>query len=152
MARPTTVYAASQGKRFAADTTLIVVQCYSRGCTYAIPESFDRSARRYHGGEASGWWICCPFGHTWGYTGETKEESLQRHLDNARDEAARTRARLDQTEASLRGTRTRAARTTKELKRTKDRVKNGVCPCCNRTFAQLQRHMKRQHPDYVDAA
>jgi hypothetical protein len=24
----------------------------------------------------------------------------------------------------------------------------GVCPCCNRTFQQLARHMKAKHPGY----
>lgn len=32
--------------------------------------------------------------------------------------------------------------------RVKNRVKNGVCPCCNRTFKDLQRHMKSKHPDF----
>lgn len=29
-----------------------------------------------------------------------------------------------------------------------ERVHNGVCPCCNRTFKQLARHMSIKHPDY----
>ena len=26
----------------------------------------------------------------------------------------------------------------------------GACPCCNRTFQQLARHMKSKHPDYEE--
>lgn len=33
--------------------------------------------------------------------------------------------------------------------RIKNRIANGVCPCCNRTFKQLAAHMKRKHPDYT---
>ena len=31
----------------------------------------------------------------------------------------------------------------KQLKR----VHNGVCPCCNRSFQNLQKHMKTKHPE-----
>ena len=36
------------------------------------------------------------------------------------------------------------------LTRTKKRVANGVCPCCNRTFQNLSRHMQGQHPGYEE--
>lgn len=149
---PQTVYSAKQGQRFNSDTTLAVVTCATCGVTYAIPDSFDRSARRFHGDTSNGWKICCPFGHTWWYVGETDLERVERQRDNARDDRARLRSQLDQTQASLRGTKARAARTQKELRQTKERVAHGVCPCCNRSFVQLRRHMKRQHPEYVDAA
>lgn len=29
------------------------------------------------------------------------------------------------------------------------RAKAGVCPCCNRTFKQLARHMATQHPTFT---
>jgi hypothetical protein len=32
------------------------------------------------------------------------------------------------------------------------RVGNGVCPCCNRTFEDLARHMKVKHREYSLAA
>lgn len=35
--------------------------------------------------------------------------------------------------------------------RIKNRIANGVCPCCQRTFKNLARHMKGQHPNYRDA-
>jgi len=28
-----------------------------------------------------------------------------------------------------------------------DRIFAGVCPCCNRTFSNLHRHMEAKHPD-----
>lgn len=33
-------------------------------------------------------------------------------------------------------------------KRLSNRVKNGVCPCCTRSFHNLREHMKTQHPDF----
>jgi hypothetical protein len=28
------------------------------------------------------------------------------------------------------------------------RIGNGVCPCCNRSFTNLRRHMTTKHPEY----
>lgn len=36
-----------------------------------------------------------------------------------------------------------------QLTKLKRRVSNGVCPCCNRSFADLHRHMTEKHPDYL---
>lgn len=149
---PRTKYAVSEGQRFAADATLVVVSCASCGVVYAIPASFDRSAREWTGDrvDGRGWAICCPFGHTWHYVGgQTEAEKLRDRLASERDRAGRLASQRDQLEASLRGTRANAARTRKELKAVKSRVAAGVCPCCNRTFKQLAAHMKRQHPTYV---
>ena len=33
-----------------------------------------------------------------------------------------------------------------QLVRVRNRVQAGVCPCCNRTFANLARHMATKHP------
>lgn len=38
------------------------------------------------------------------------------------------------------------------LTRVKKRVAAGVCPCCNRTFADLARHMAGKHPEYATEA
>lgn len=35
------------------------------------------------------------------------------------------------------------------LTKVKNRISKGVCPCCNRTFADLQRHMTTKHPKYA---
>lgn len=145
MSNPTTRYAVSEGQRFNTDTTLVVVSCPSCFVKYAIPDSFNRSALAYPGDSANGWDICCPFGHTWHYTGESIKDKLR----DERDRAARLAAELDQAQASLKGTRMNAARTRKELKSVKTRVAAAVCPCCNRTFKQLARHMENKHPNYA---
>lgn len=33
--------------------------------------------------------------------------------------------------------------------KTKNRIGKGVCPCCNRTFVELARHIATKHPDYA---
>lgn len=33
--------------------------------------------------------------------------------------------------------------------RLRKRASAGVCPCCNRTFSQLARHMQTKHPTFI---
>lgn len=35
-----------------------------------------------------------------------------------------------------------------QVTRIKNRVGNGVCPCCNRSFGNLHRHMQTKHPGW----
>ena len=37
-----------------------------------------------------------------------------------------------------------------KLTKTKNRLANGVCPCCNRSFTNLKRHMESKHPEYSE--
>ncbi len=34
----------------------------------------------------------------------------------------------------------------------RERIVSGVCPCCNRTFQNLARHIAGQHPDFAEPA
>ena len=36
----------------------------------------------------------------------------------------------------------------KEAKRLARRARNGVCPCCHRSFANVKKHMDNRHPTY----
>lgn len=44
----------------------------------------------------------------------------------------------------------RLAEAAREAERLRRRTAAGVCPCCNRSFVQLARHMKTKHPDHVE--
>jgi hypothetical protein len=144
---PKIVYKASEGQKFAADQTLIVVNCATCGVTYAIPESFNRSALAYRGDTENGWKICCPFGHTWWYVGETEKKKLKRQLEAERDRRAATEARLDQTKASLRAQKGATTRAKKQA----SKAAHGVCPVpgCKRHFANVERHVHSKHPDWA---
>jgi hypothetical protein len=140
----TTVYARSEGQKFAGDTSLTVVSCATCHMTYAIPTSLYKSAIKYPGSRPNGWRLTCPLGHEWWYTGESIDQKLERE----RARAGRLAAERDQALARERGQRAAKTRAQNQLKRTKERVAAGVCPCCNRTFQNLARHMAGQHPDY----
>lgn len=134
-----TVYAVSEGQKFAADHTLEVVTCASCRMVYAIPASLVSSARAYPGNKPNGWTLCCPLGHEWHYTGPSVTEKL-----------AEERRRLQATRDLLEHEQRSHAATRGHLTRQKRRAAAGTCPCCDRTFQQLARHMESKHPDFVD--
>jgi Skp family chaperone for outer membrane proteins len=82
----------------------------------------------------------CPNGHGQRYTKprcerlESELATKQKELTAARCESLAERQKREQAEA--------------ELQRHKTRTKNGVCPCCNRSFINLRRHMASKHPSF----
>lgn len=140
------------GESFSADTTLCTVECCACGILYAIPDSLDDWLRKYNraaypNGYGS---TCCPAGHKWHYPGRNTEQIAKRDAERARDAAARARAERDQAEASARAQKAAATRARNERDRERRRTAAGVCPCCNRSFKQLARHVCSQHPDYPE--
>jgi hypothetical protein len=144
---PSTVYDAREGQKFNADHNLTVVECFTCKMVYAIPTSLYESAIAYPGAQPKGWKLCCPLGHTWWFTGRNVEQKLE----DERRRAGRLAAERDQFAARERGQRAAKTRAQNKLKRTNARVAAGVCPCCNRTFQQLARHMASQHPEFPPA-
>jgi Asp-tRNA(Asn)/Glu-tRNA(Gln) amidotransferase A subunit family amidase len=83
--------------------------------------------------------------------GRTTEERLRADLNRQRELAGYLAAERDQAKAEARGQKAAKTRIKNDRDRIRDRVGAGVCPCCNRTFKQLARHMQAKHPDYPGA-
>lgn len=117
--------------RLTGSTDLVTETCYKCGVLFAMTEDYwERRHRRqdtFH----------CPNGHPQAYQGKTDTEKLK-------DAKAREVALQDQLGAAVR--EAEAARAA--LIRDRHRFANGVCPCCNRSFENVRRHMSTQHPDY----
>jgi hypothetical protein len=113
---------------------LVDVTCWC-GAPLAIPQTlFDEAHRTGRG-------LYCPAtGHRFGWDSEM--EKLRKERDQAK---ARATALNDQLLAEQGAHRATKATLTKERKR----AAHGVCPCCNRSFVNVGRHMKTKHPDYV---
>ena len=77
--------------------------------------------------------------------GASEKEKLERQL-----EAERARLRQARDDAAYYKNAARAQKAAKT--RLKNRISNGVCPCCNRYFANLHRHMLNQHGDWLQTA
>lgn len=124
----------------AATTKLETVNC-SCGGTYAISQSTYNKCR-----ESGGNWHC-PYCRGSISFGESTVDELKKKIDRVckqRDHAFDSK-RLALAEAE----HFRRSRDGMKgaLAKVKKRVGKGVCPCCNRHFANLQRHMETKHPE-----
>ena len=132
---------------FTHTTEFVVEECCNCGVAFAMPEALYKRCK----GDSDRWFYC-PNGHRQHYT-EGDIQKAKRLQREAEQKLARERAAHDQKAARLRDQRDRAEnrrRAEKAAKtRIKNRVANGVCPCCNRTFKNLARHMASQHPDFT---
>ena len=105
------------------------LECGECGIEFWVPVHWCDEKRRDH----TGW--RCPNGHG-------------RHFGGASDvEVAKREAR--EALEKLEWERKRVAKLERESKKLKRRIAAGVCPCCHRTFENLQRHMSGQHPDFI---
>ena len=113
--------------------------CGKCGITFAAPETFWSQKVR----DKTPWY--CPNGCCRVFTGPTEDQKrikqLERQLASSRESADYARDRADRAERS-------ASAYKGQVTKIKNRVGKGVCPCCNRTFANLARHMQSQHPDF----
>lgn len=114
--------------------TMTDMECGECGIQFSVPETWRAEKQK----TGKSWY--CPNGHSRVYR-ESDADAAHRLLAAEKQRHANTLARLNEAEAA-------EQRATKELKRVKKRVLAGVCPCCNRTFQQLARHMKTKHPNH----
>jgi hypothetical protein len=119
--------------------TCSVIECGECGVVFALSDEFMDQRKQDH----RTWY--CPNGHQRHYPGESREEKLKRQLD-------RTSRQLSSTQSALVVTKRQKAAAKGQLTKTRRRVANGVCPCCNRTFADLAAHMHGQHPEYAETS
>jgi len=103
------------------------VNCYSCGVNYLIPEILNRRALQKRGGSVL---VYCPNGHQWQYIGETEADKLRRERDILKQD----QARLEDEIATQRRLKEKAEKETRRIKR---RAVSAVCPCCNRSFANV---------------
>ena len=115
--------------------TLELQECPSCGVPFGLTADYTERRRQDH--ET----FYCPNGHTLSYSQENRDEKLQRQLEQTSSQLART-------QTSLATSRRSKAAIKGQLTKTRRRVANGVCPCCNRTFANLGAHMHGRHPEY----
>jgi hypothetical protein len=121
--------------------TLTLIHCANCGMPFGISEDFEERRRNDHMG------FYCPNGHSNVFKGTSEAEKLKRELA----EKERSITYLRDAQTSLHNKLTQKNHEIRAHKGAKtrilNRVKNGVCPCCNRHFTNLERHMKNQHPE-----
>lgn len=117
---------------------LVECTCCKCGTRFAMSEDTHRIAiaRREK------FTFYCPHGHDQHFvTGKTELEKVREERDRLRQLVA---ARDDEVEHQKR----RVSAAHGQVTRLKNRARAGVCPCCTRTFTNLQRHMATKHPEF----
>lgn len=115
---------------------LVTIQdtsCGVCGIQFGLEQSFMSNRRK------DGKWFFCPNGHEIHWVpGKSDKQKLT-------EANAALQAKDDQLRTAIReGDQAR-----QETLRIRQRIANGVCPCCTRSFGDLRRHMSTQHPDYA---
>lgn len=116
-------------------------------CTTEIylPDELYRAAKA--GAEKINFY--CPYGHSQVFAkGESEETKLRRERDRLAQQIAERDDRIKALRDSNDHIERRLNATRGVVTRIKKRVGHGVCPCCNRTFGNLARHMSSEHPAY----
>ena len=122
--------------------TLCTLECSECHMPFALTESFMRERKLDHKT------FYCPGGHRQYFPGASKLEWAEKERDHMEKCLARERAEHDQTREELRHTEAQRRGEKAAKTRLKKRAAGGACPCCNRTFGDLQQHMRSKHPSF----
>lgn len=114
----------------------IDMECGVAGCgiQFALTQSHYNKVRQ------NGAFFYCPNGHNIHFF-DTENEKLKRQLEAAQNDAAWVRKQRDKLERQRNAMKG-------QVTKIKNRVGNGVCPCCTRSLQNLKRHMSHMHPDF----
>lgn len=110
---------------------LNLVTCANCGCCFGVNVEMENSLRRTGDG------FYCPNGHSLTF-GAGDVERLKIALK--KEQAAKWQALSDLSTIKA------------KAEKLEQRIANGVCPCCRRSFLNLKRHIKSRHPQFPSGA
>lgn len=99
--------------------------------------------------QADGSEFYCPNGHRVSYR-ESGIQRAEKAAKRAQELLDQERRRTEQLRADVVTMDNRRKAEAAAKTRIKNRVARGICPCCNRSFENLARHMKSKHPDELN--
>lgn len=112
-----------------------LITCYKCGVGFAIPHYLNVKLKE--NSES----FFCPNGHSQAYT-VSMVAQLQKELAAANQATALEKRQKEQAEV-------RAWKLELKSRKLAKRISAGVCPCCNRQFQDMKRHMETKHKDYA---
>ena len=115
--------------------------CITCFVQFMVPTGF--TARRRQDKAA----FYCPNGHSMSYT-QSEADILRRERDRLKQREAQLNDEIRQQRELREAADRRASAARGQVTKLKKRAAAGVCPCCNRTFTSLARHMAMKHPEY----
>jgi hypothetical protein len=112
----------------------VLVECCKCATPFLMTTRLNKSLRE------SEETFFCPLGHEQGYYGKNTEEKLK-------DEVEKLKKEKEQEYETMQNRFLDAVNEKIKIEKQLKRVHKGVCPCCNRSFVNLQQHMKTKHPE-----
>lgn len=132
-------------------TTVVTALVHERCCRCGVLFGLERGHQRRLL-DNPGTSFFCPNGHSQHYVGESEAERERRARTRAEGLLAQERAEHADTRRLRNAAERRLTAQRGATTRLKNRVKHGVCPCCQRTFANVARHMATKHPTFGEAS
>jgi len=124
--------------RLYTSTEFAQIECCNCHVIFAMTDEMDQ---HYHTTKKL---FYCPNGHGQHYTGVDREQQLKDRIKGMEARNSALRDQLDATERSKSALKGVVTRKKNEL----ESVKSGKCPCCNKYFKVLHKHMENRHPTY----
>jgi len=116
--------------------------CITCGVEYAMPETLWTHQKD------NGGYHTCPNGHSQGWGKDTcSAAALRRERDRLAQQIAQKDDELKNQRYLREATERQVVAAKVQITKLKKRASAGVCPCCNRTFANMAAHMKTKHPE-----
>ncbi len=119
------------------ELTFMGTDCIVCGVRFYVPHSMYEQAKKRGG------YFHCPSGHSQGWAAtESEDARIRRERDSLKQQMARV-------EDEKREAEHRAELAEARERRLKKRAAAGTCPCCKRTFSNMNTHMRKEHPNFV---
>lgn len=132
-----------KGLTYQKTITMVTVACCNCGIVFGMPSDFNDRCK-----DDENRYFYCPSGHSQHYSKSTSMK-LKEELDKVREQKEHQQRQRQLAEESQRRVEIELKKNKTKLRNIKTRVANGICPCCNRTFINLQRHMHTKHPEFI---
>src|SRR5713101_5543499 len=115
--------------------------CGECGIRFFVPHNWLKQRRDEGGG------YTCPNGHGRIFR-ESATDIIRRERDGLKQEMARLVEEAERERRWRHQSERRVSAARGQITRLKNRAAAGVCPCCNRTFVNLARHMGTKHKGF----
>jgi hypothetical protein len=117
--------------------TLTEVVCCKCGIHFAMDTNFYQNCM-----DDDNKTFYCPNGHPQHFT--------VNEIDKLKKENKALNDSLYFKDQELQKVKVEKANAKRRLTITQKRIANGICPCCNRSFQNVARHMTSKHPDFKE--
>ena len=120
-----------------------ICQCITCGIPFTVPDIVINKHREVGG------YHSCPNGHSQGWDKDGCEVAdLRRERDRLKQQIAAKDDDIAWQKQQRKDAERLAAAARGQVTKLKKRAAAGVCPCCNRQFSNMHRHMQTKHPEF----